>query len=265
MFNRYILSSVVVLTLCLAVGCADGEGATVGTSTTGEVALVSDESGSTDATEATTVTTAPRATTVEETTTHTSLAPSEYKSIMEDSIDQYEVMLMELNDVVQNFDGTPSWDDSLESCLDTSQYYLDYMDSLTDTGAVPKKYSKSHTRITYCMEQYTLSIRLIQQAIEYYQSGEESSGDDTLNEALNRSQIANKVWSEVRGYANAVEYTGETLEPQVVYSEEEQQVFSDELETIVLQTPEQTTPQTTFQQYNDGYAFGDDNVYIYSE
>jgi hypothetical protein len=84
-----------------------------------------------------------------------------------------------------------------------------------------------------------------------------------MNQALNRSQLANKVWSEIRGYG-IVEYTGETLQTQVVYSEPEQQIVSYEQETIVLQTPAETTTQETYQQYNDGYDFNGDNVFIYT-
>jgi hypothetical protein len=116
------------------------------------------------------------------------------------------------------------------------------------------------------MNHYTESIKLIQQAIECYLNDNTTDGDDYLNQALNRSQLANKVWSQIRGYG-IVEYTGETLEPEVIYSQAELPVISDEDsgETIVLQTTEATAPQTTYQQYNDGYAFGNDNVFIYSD
>jgi hypothetical protein len=70
----------------------------------------------------------------------------------------------------------------------------------------------------------------------------------------------------MRGYG-IVEYTGETLAPQVKYSQAEVAVISnsDSAETFVLQTTQATTPQTTYQKYNDGYAFGNDNVFIYSD
>lgn len=264
MFNKYILSSMIIFILCFMVSCnSNNTQETVGNSISENTTPLDNETISLSTSEISTVTTI-TTTSIETTTTVTSLEPAEYKRIIQNTIDEYEIMLMNLNDIIQNFDGTSSWSDNLEECRTTSQYYLDLMNTLDSTQSVPKKYSKSHERITYCIEQYTMSIELIQQAIDYYLTGEVSSGDDVLNQALNRSQMANKVWSEIRGYANIIEYTGETLEPQVIYSQEEIQIFSDELETIILQTPEQTTPQTTFQQYNDGYAFGDDNVFIYT-
>lgn len=264
MLNKYILSSMIIFLLCFMVSCNDSNiQETVGNSISENTTPLDNETILLENSETSTVTTI-TTTPLENTTTVTSLEPAEYKSIIQNTIDEYEVMLMNLNDIIQNFDGTSSWNDSIEECRTTSQYYLDLMNTLDSTQSVPKKYFKSHERIKYCIEQYTMSIELIQQAINYYLTGENSAGDDVLNEALNRSQMANKVWSEIRGYANVIEYTGETLEPQIIYSQEENQIFSDELETIILQTPEQTTPQTTFQQYNDGYAFGNDNIFIYT-
>lgn len=257
MLNRYILTAIGILILCFMVSCSDVNTQDTQTSS-GEVSPASDYSDATqEDTTTTTVTTTPC-----DTTTQSSLAPSEYKSLVQNTITDYETMLMQLNTLVQNFTQDDTWSTDLQSCLDTSQQYLDSMLTMENDGSVPKKYSKSHERLVYCMNHYTEAIKLIQSAVQCYAEDDTETGDDYMNQALNRSQLANKVWSEIRGYG-IVEYTGETLEPQVVYSQVEQPVVSDEEETIVLQTPAQTTTEETYQQYNDGYSFGD-GVYVYT-
>jgi hypothetical protein len=259
MLNKYILTSIGIFLLCFMVSCSNDstqDTAVLGTSTPSDYI-------DTENTQPYDITTTTVTTTPYDTTTQTSLEPSEYKSIMENTITSYETMLTQLNSLVQNFSQDDTWDTEIQSCLDTSQQYLDYMLSLQSSGAVPKKYSKSHERIVYCMNHYTESIKLIQSALQCYLVDDSTTGDDYMNQALNRSQLANKVWSEIRGYG-IVEYTGETLPTQVVYSEPEQQIVSYEQETIVLQTPAETTTQETYQQYNDGYDFNGDNVFIYT-
>lgn len=243
------------------VSCSNDNNQNIGTSTLEIDTSVNYQSTNKEETSITTTTTVTN--TFHETTTQTSLEPTEYKSIIQNTIINYETMLMQLNTLIQNFSEDTNWDSEVQSCLDTSQQYLNTMNEMQNSGAVPKKYSKSHERIIYCMNHYTESIKLIQQAVECYLYDDIQNGDDYMNQALNRSQLANKVWSQIRGYG-IVEYTGETLEPQVVYSEPAQQIVSNEEETIILQTPAETTPQATYQQYNDGYAFGNDNVFIYT-
>ena len=262
MLNKYILTSMGIFLLCFMVSCSNSNNSmeNVGDSISSTIDTSSETFNTTVIT--TTATTTTITTTIED-TTQTSLAPSDYKSIIQNTITDYESMLMRLNTIIQNFSYDTSWNEQLQECLDTSQNYLDTLNSLQSTGAVPKKYSNSHQRITYCINHYTESIKLIQQAIDCYSQNDELNGDDYMNQALNRSELANKVWSQIRGYG-IVEYTGETLEPQVVYSEPEQIIISDELETIILQTTAETTQEVTYSKYNDGYAFGDDNVFIYT-
>ena len=76
--------------------------------------------------------------------------------------------------------------------------------------------------------------------------------------------MANKGWEKLRGYGIA-EYSGETLTPETVVTENSDNnvvTYYDDTETYII--PETTTSQTTFKQYNDGYSFGDDNVFIYT-
>jgi len=256
--NRYILTSIVISLLCFMVSCSYSPSSeeTLGSS-------LSEGETSTDET-ITEDTTTVETTVTTETTTQTSLEPTEYKEIVQNAIDDYEVMLMSLNSIIQDFNDSSSWYDELQDCFNTSKYYLDVMNELTNNGAVPKKYQKSHDKITSCMNNYTTSITLIQQAIDFYLVDDIENGDEYMNQALNRSRVANNDWAQIRGYG-IVEYTGETLEPQSSVSYQEQYVYSDEDETYTLVIPEQTTPEVTYEQYNDGYAFGEDNVFIYGD
>jgi len=261
--NRYILMAITILGMIFMASCSHE----TNTEVLGNSVIVTDTLSDTTSIseDTTTLTTVTTITTTATTTTLTSMEPSDYKTSIQNAIVEYESMLMELNTIVQNYSGLSTWDTDLQDCLDTSNKWLDFMNQLQDTNAVPKMYQNSHEKITSCMVDYTKAIELIQKAIESYLEDDITSGDDYMNQALNHSQIANKGWESIRGYG-IVEYSGETLEPQTVVSEEYYSsniiTYEDDEETYII--PESTTSQTTFKQDIDGYSFGDDNVFIYT-
>lgn len=257
--NRYILTAITIAMLCFMASCSYKQDTEVLGNSVTEIEI---SSTTVVTTETTTITTTIQTT---ETTTLTSMEPNTYKTNIQNAIVEYETMLMELNTIVQSYSNSDTWYDDLQNCLDTSSKWVEFMNQLKDTNAVPKMYEKSHDNITSCMVDYTASIKLIQKAIECYLKDDITNGDDYMNQALNHSQIANKGWEKIRGYG-IVEYSGETLEPQTVLSEGTYNsniiTYHDDTETYII--PETTTPQTTFKQYNDGYSFGGDNVFIYT-
>lgn len=251
--NKYLLTVLVVLILCLAVGCKDGilptqtNGDTLGTSNTDETTLD--------------ITTTVITTTYGTTTSMSTIAPTQYKETIDTIINGYEIMLTNLNAITNQFSISDTWTNSLNECYNTSKYYLDTVNSMN--GSVPIKYQKSYEKLVYCMEHYTASITLIQQAVECYLEDKTQDGDYYMIQAINRSDLANTGWKEIRGYG-VVEYTGSTLVPPVTTTLEP--YVEDEGVEYTLNY--QTTVQTTTFGYDDnsnddGYSFDGNNVYIY--
>lgn len=257
--NRYTLTAIIISLVCCMASCSSKKNTEVlGNSVT----QIGTSSSATSM--ATTQTTTTVTITTTQTTTLTSLEPNLYKTDIQNAIVSYETMLMKLNSIVKNYSTSDTWASDLQDCLDTSNKWIDFMNQLKDTNAVPKMYQKSHDNITSYMLDYTVSIELIQKAIECYLADNITNGDEYMNQALNHSQVANKGWEKLRGYG-IVEYSGETLKPETVITENFDTNFVtyyDDTETYII--PETTVSQSTFKQYNDGYSFGDDNVFIYT-
>ncbi|MGN1411939.1 MAG: hypothetical protein ACI4WH_05445 [Oscillospiraceae bacterium] len=249
--NKYLLTVIIISIICLAVGCKNTTVPTQIGDTDGI-----DTIGTSEKVDETTINT-----TI--TTTYTipvsTIEPTQYKSTVKNIIDGYEVMLTNLNAITNQFTISDTWTNSLTECYNTSKYYLDTMVSMN--SAVPIKYQKSHEKLIYCMEHYTASISLIQQAVNCYLADETQNGDYYMIQAINRSDLANTTWEKIRGYG-VVEYTGETLVPPVTtvtepYIEDEGVEY-----TLNYETTAQTTVYT-YDDFNDGYSFDGDNVFIY--
>lgn len=246
--SKYLLTVIVISIICLAVGCKDTtvptqqNDTTIGTSKEIETSI--------ETTTIVTTTTIPMST----------IEPIQYKNTIQTIIDGYEIILTNLNAITNQFTISDEWASSLNDCYNTSKYYYDTMSSMN--SAVPIKYQKSHERLLYCMEHYTASISLIQQAVEYYLKDETENGDYYMIQAINRSDLANTTWKKIRGFGVA-DYTGQTLPPVSVttlepYIEDEGVKYTLNYET--------TAPITTFDYdafNDDGYSFDGNNIYIY--
>lgn len=248
--NKCLLTVMAISIVCLAMGCNNStvptqEDATIGNSEELELPI------DTITTTVTTTVTIPVST----------IEPTQYKSTIDNIIDGYEIMLTNLNAITNQFSISDEWNQSLNECYETSKYYYDTMSSMS--SAVPIKYQKSHANLLYCMENYTASIELIQQAVQYYLEDETENGDYYMIQAINRSDLANTEWKKIRGYG-VPEYTGETL-PAVSYTTIEPYIEDEGVEYTLNY---ETTPPVTTTNYDDsysddGYSFDGNNVYIY--
>lgn len=260
--NTYLLTALILSMLCMLVSCEDSSttvGVELGNSNDETITYNSDNIDTYATTYATIINTI-------QTETVTTLSDDEYYTTLKGIIMDYETLLINLNNLTNNFDGSTEWFNSINSYFNKSKNYLDTLNRMEDT--VPDSYKEVHSQILYCVEHYTSSIYLIKEAVSCYIKDDTQNGDNFMIQATNYSDLANKQWANFRGYG-IEEYTGETLPTQnpVSYPVQSQEVVvsnDDNEETYTLISKEAETTKPTNETYNDGYKFGGDNVFIYT-